>query len=288
MRIAYSEKFLEHENPPEVSGRLKAIVEHIEGSKLPVEFEAPKKIDGEELLLVHTKRLVEELKRRSETEDSLPENPFTKKTFEIAKLACGGALRAAEIADEDGFSFALVRPPGHHAGRDFYHGFCYMNNIAVAVRGNWSRKKTLIVDFDVHAGNGTIDIFEGDDSVFYLSLHQTVRALFPYDLRWEGRRANINSVGLAPGADDAEYLRIFRKALGEAVSSFKPERVAVSAGFDAYCEDGIASLKLDTETYNAIGKEIAKLGLQTFAVLEGGYYLPDLGKNVWSFISAFR
>jgi len=286
MRLVYSEKFLEHENPPEVSGRLEAILDFIEKNGIEVRFESPRKVEEKDLLLVHSARMIGELKARSASGDGLPENPFTKETFEIAKLACGGALRAAEIAEEDGFSFALIRPPGHHAGRDFFHGFCYMNNLAFAVR-KWGRKRTLIVDFDVHAGNGTIDIFEGDSSAFYLSLHQTVGALFPYDLRWEGRRANVNSIGLPPETGDAEYLRIFRKALGDAVSSFKPERIAVSAGFDAYCEDGIAALGLETEAYRRIGGEIAKLKLPTFAVLEGGYYLPGLGRNFWAFAGEF-
>lgn len=287
MKIAYSPRCLEHHSPYEPKERAEAIMGFLKLRK-ELEFVGPSEVKDEDLLLVHSKRMIEELKARSESGEGLSENPFDGKTFGLAKVACGCALRASEIAEEEGFAFALTRPPGHHAGRDFYHGFCYMNNLAFAVRKNWGKRRTLIVDFDVHAGNGTVDIFEGDEQVVYLSLHQTVRTLFPYDLRWEGKRANIRSIGLAPGTGDVEYLRIFKKELGEAVSEFRPGRIAVSAGFDAYVEDGIASLGLGTETYQKIGEELAGLGLPTFGVLEGGYYLPDLGKNVWKFISAFK
>lgn len=288
MRIVYSPDCLRHYSPYEPAERVEAITSFLEEeAKGKYEFVKPAEIEEKDLLLVHSQRMIEDLKSRSETGMGLSENPFSKETFSLASIACGCALKASQIAEKEGFAFAITRPPGHHAGKDFYHGFCYMNNIALAVRKNWGKKRALIVDFDVHAGNGTIDIFEGDDSAFYLSLHQTVRTLFPFDARWEGRRSNINSVGLAPGTWGEEYLRIFRAALKEAVSSFKPERIAVSAGFDSYSLDGIAGLENRTETFRAVGAEIRKLGLPTFAVLEGGYYLPDLGRNVWSFVSAF-
>ena len=279
---------MEHENPPEVSGRLKAILSYVERSKLPVKFEEPKKIDEADLLLVHSGRMVDELKERSATERSEPENPFTKKTFEIAKLACGGALRAAEIADDEGFSFALVRPPGHHAGRDFFQGFCYMNNLAFAVRKNQKGRRALIVDFDVHHGNGTQDIFYKDESVFYLSVHQDPHTLFPYRSGFVSENnSHVKNMPLPPGAGDGEFVNAMKEGL-KAARKFGPEFVAVSAGFDSYSQDGIAELRVaETKTFSLIGKEIAKLKLPTFGVLEGGYYLPDLGKNVWGFLSAF-
>ena len=287
VRIVYSPRYLDHENPPETSARLRAIIEYTERNGLPVEFEEPKNINESDLLLIHSRELIDELKARSAREMSKLENPFAKNTFELAKLACGGALRAAEIAEENGFSFALVRPPGHHAGRDFFHGFCYLNNIAFAVRKAWRGRRVLVVDIDVHLGDGTHDIFLGADDVFYLSHHQSVSTLFPFCPEREGMERNTISMGLEPGTSDREYLDAFRKNLSAAIRKFLPECIAVSAGFDAYYMDRIAALELHTETYRRLGEEIANLDLPTFAVLEGGYYLPDLGRNVWSFISAF-
>jgi len=291
MKIVYSPECLRHFNPYEPKERIEAILAYLSKHvKAGLEFVLPSEVREEDLYLIHSKRMVEDLKFRSAVGIGLSENPFNPETFELAKIACGCALKAAQVADKEGFAFALTRPPGHHAGKDFYHGFCYMNNLAFAVRKNQKGRKALIVDFDVHHGNGTQDIFYNDKSVFFFSLHQDPRTLFPFRSGFrEENSAHIENIPLPPDAGDEEVLEALGTGLEIAERRFKPDFIAVSAGFDTYAKDGISSVAVrNPETYRLIGKAIRELNLPTFAVLEGGYYLPDLGKNVWNFISAFR
>lgn len=289
MKIVYSPRCLEHYSPHEPTERVAAVTDYLERhARGRAWFVPPAKVEDENLLLVHTKRMIEDLRFRSAAGMGLSENPFDHRTFDLAKIACGCALRAAEIADTEGFAFAITRPPGHHAGKDFYHGFCYMNNLAFALRKNQKGRRAMVVDFDVHHGNGTQDIFYDDKSVFFFSAHQDPRTLFPFRSGFrEENSEHICNVPLPPGGADKEILEAVKEGL-EAGAKFAPDFIAVSAGFDMYMLDNIASINVEkTETFKLIGKEIRKMGLPTFAVLEGGYYLPDLGKNVWSFISAF-
>jgi len=291
VKIAYTPECLKHYNPYEPKERAVSITDYLEKeAKGEYELVPPSEVHEEDLLLVHSKRMIEDLKFRSETGMGLSENPFQPETFHLAKLACGCALKAARVADTEGFSFAITRPPGHHAGKSFCHGFCYMNNLAFALRKNQKGRKALIVDFDVHHGNGTQDIFYDDKSVFFFSLHQSPLTLFPFRTGFkEENSAHVENIPLEPGAGDKEFLGAIGQGLGTALSKFKPDFIAVSAGFDSYKPDRIASVNVEhSETYHKAGKLIAELGLPTFAVLEGGYFLPDLGKNVWNFISAFK
>ncbi|MBI5036794.1 histone deacetylase family protein [Candidatus Micrarchaeota archaeon] len=258
-----------------------------------VDFVAPEKMDESELTIAHPQEYIDELKRLSESENQFhPDNPFCARTFEAAKKAAFASYTAAE---EEGF--ALVRPPGHHAGRDFFQGFCYINNIAFAVKKKLLADggRALIVDFDVHAGNGTIDLFHSDPTVHYLSLHMDPSVCFPFNSGFESENtSNIENVCLKPGTTSDQYLGIFAARLNAAVETHEPSLLAVSAGFDAYYLDDIAGnqLKLHTETYATLGRLLRKAGedagAKSFGVLEGGYYLPELGKNVWAFLEAWK
>jgi acetoin utilization deacetylase AcuC-like enzyme len=299
MKIVYSERFLEHETGtghPESPQRLIAIIKYLKENNLPVSFDKPKEISERDLYLVHDEEYIERLKFLSDTQQGGGDNPFSMNTFKTAKLAAGGALKAAENS-EKGFSFALIRPPGHHAGRNSFAGFCYLNNIAFATASllQSEMKNAMIVDIDQHHGNGTQDIFYNDKRVFYLSFHQDPNTCFPWNSGFEKENnEHIKNVVLQPRIKDAEYLKIFEGNFTKCVNAFKPDLMGVSVGFDTFYKDyscGNAIDIQDSATYNKIGgmirKQAEKVGARVFAVLEGGYYLETLGENFWSFCSAF-
>lgn len=298
MKIFYSEKFLEHITPPdhpESPARLKIIINYLRNNRLPVVFEEPDRIDEEELIIIHSKEYLERLKFLCSKGESTSDNPFDEDTFEIAKLAATAAKNAAESSSKE-FSFALVRPPGHHAGRDFFGGFCYLNNIAFAVKSMQKQgiEKAMIIDFDVHFGNGTYDIFCNEPNVFYVSFHQDPNTIFPYAGFESQNNEHMKNIILQPGCDDGSYLKTFKDNVSKYVKEFKPELIGISAGFDTYYLDYYAGNQLkirDTATYGKMGevirKEADKIECKMFGVLEGGYYLEKLSENFWSFAKAF-
>lgn len=286
MKIFYSKKFLDFENnDAECPERLKEIVNYLKEKKFG-DFEEPSSASENDLLLVHFPSLVERVKKFSEREVSFPDNAFHKNTYEIALLSAGSAINAA-FSCFDAPSFSLCRPPGHHATKNSFGGFCYFNNIAIASAKLLKEKKAekiLIIDFDAHHGNGTQDIFYNEKSVFYLSLHQF--PAYPGTGSEKENNEHVLNVPLAPRTSGREYLKRFDDALEKAMK-FKPDVIGVSAGFDSYEKDPLVSLKLKTDDYGKIGKRIASAGLPVFIVLEGGYFLPDLGKNVYEFLREF-
>ena len=297
--IVYSEKFLQHETGghPERKERLIAIIDFLQKKGFQ-QFNKPLEISEKDLLLVHKQGLINDVKRLSGEAVSTGDNVFNKNTFEIAQLACGAALKAAELSEKE-FAFSLARPPGHHAGSNFFGGFCYFNNIAFAVRAMQRRKgigRAMIVDFDLHCGNGTEEIFYNDKSVFYLSLHQDPAFTFPGTGFESENNAHVRNVPLNAGVDDAEYLRLFEKNFNECFGQAQPNLLAVSAGFDIFASDaGVVGTQLAVEkpaTFNAIGKIISgtakENGVPCFAVLEGGYDLHSLPLNVFNFLNAFK
>jgi len=234
--------------------------------------------------------MLEELKMRSKMHSSTPDNPFTESTFDIAKLSAGAAVQAGRHAHENAFS--LARPPGHHAGRTFFEGFCYLNNIAIAVFEALNRYgRILIVDFDLHLGQGTQDIFSGNDSVFYLSFHQDPNTIYP----WRDFPVADNTtklVSLPAGTTDEQYLKIFEQVFLHIVKKFEPDLIACSAGFDMFYRDkkyvGTALNIERPETFHRIGSILASADIPRFAVLEGGYEPSTLGYLVSNFLEGWQ
>jgi len=268
MKIIFSEKCLEYVSPghPESPERVGLAYEYL---KERFEFVQPSPAAEDDLLLVHSKEHLRRLKNLDFFDFDSPTYP---NILEYAALSAGAALAAAR---EGGFS--LSRPPGHHAGRSSVAGFCYLNNIAIAVRK--SQKKTLIVDIDGHHGNGTEAIFLGDPKVTYISLHRT--PLYPGS--GLESRENCFNYPLPALCGDKVYLETLDGALRAALRAVERkglEQVAISAGFDAHESDPLASLGLTTEAYRKVGEQILALGLPTFAVLEGGYVGRNLGPNI--------
>ncbi|MBU2574219.1 MAG: histone deacetylase [Elusimicrobia bacterium] len=194
-------------------------------------------------------------------------------TYEAACYAAGAAVQAADIG-----GFALTRPPGHHAP---YGGFCIFNNMAIAVKA--SGKRTFIIDWDAHHGNGTEALLKNDKNVMYFSTHQV--PLYPgTGLRSEG---NCLNVPLDAGTGDEDYLRVVEEKLRPALEAFQPEIVAVSAGFDSYCKDAgwLTDLQLTQKSYKAVCKAIARY--KVFFVLEGGYNPESVKDGVETVINQF-
>lgn len=295
--LVYSEQFLKHETGqhPECRERLSSIASFL-GEKGLFSPKKPEKIGEKQLFLVHSPTLIDEIKQRSREKDSTADNIFNSNTFEIALLACGAGLKAAELSKKC-FAFSLARPPGHHAGSNFFGGFCYFNNIAFAVKslqqGNVSR--VLILDFDLHHGNGTQDIFYSDERVFYLSLHQSPLYTFPGTGSRAENNSHVQNVVLQEGTSDQQYLRLLSESFCKAFDSFRPEMVAISAGFDIFYSEGFVGNRLAVKkhsTFLEIGRIVReKLLLENtpcFAVLEGGYNLRDLPVNLFNFLKAFE
>ncbi|MBV7267496.1 histone deacetylase family protein [Erythrobacter ani] len=221
--------------------------------------------------------------------------PLTEGTWEAAYWNAQCAIAAANtVLSGDKSAFALCRPPGHHAGRDYLGGYCYLNNVAIAAQHalDNGRKRVAILDVDYHHGNGTQDIFWDRGDVLFASLHADPATDFPFywghaDEQGEGAGAGSTmNYPLPRGTKIAGYQEALRKAL-ERIEQFKPEMLLISFGADTFSQDPISHFELQAGDYSLIGSDIAALGLPSVIVMEGGYDLETLGQNTAEFLSAF-
>jgi acetoin utilization deacetylase AcuC-like enzyme len=303
LAFVYHPDYLLHAPPfehPESPERLVAIMEHLEAVGLLGKMIAvtPDYADEADVLAVHDRGYLHRLETACRRGDMMLDSGDTylnRHSYNIALLSAGGAIAGVNAVAEGSAdrAFCAIRPPGHHAGRDVGMGFCLFNNVAIATRYLQSRHgvgKVLIVDWDVHHGNGTQNLFLDDPSVFFFSIHEHPTFLYPgTGRRWEigngkGEGTTLN-VPMAPGAGDAEYRAAFEQLLVPAVEKFRPEFVLVSAGFDAHGDDPLADIRLSTGGYGDLTRIVAGLaerfcGGRLVSLLEGGYEIASLTASI--------
>ena len=274
MKIITDEACLHYEKPghPETPQRVGKSLEALRArSDWEIDWASPGPIDDALILEVHGENHLESLSQSTDFDDDTPTYPGIEAT---ARIAVAGALDAMHSALAGQTALSLLRPPGHHAGRDRAMGFCYLNQIAAAaVVAARDGRRVAVYDFDVHHGNGTEDILRGRDDLAYFSVHQSPC----YPGTGLEDRDNARNFPMPPDSPRKRYTEAFRRAL-DALLEFKPDLIAVSAGFDAFIGDPLAQERVEMEDYRDLGRAIRDLGLPCFAVLEGGYSaeLPDL------------
>jgi acetoin utilization deacetylase AcuC-like enzyme len=214
-------------------------------------------------------------------------------TFQAALNSANCALSGAKaIAEGERSAFALCRPPGHHAGKSFCGGYCYLNNAAIAAQWLSARGKLAILDIDYHAGNGTQDIFYERGDVLTISIHADPDSAYPSfcgyaDEIGTGQGSGLHrNFPLPAGINDDRYLSVLEQALA-IIRSFAPAFLVLSAGMDLYEGDPLGEFKVTREGIRRIGKRIAGLSLPTLIVLEGGYNNEALGENIASLLKTF-
>jgi len=229
-----------------------------------------------------------------------PDTVLSPESYDVARLAAGGAVAAVDAVLDGrvGRALALVRPPGHHAGPNLGTGFCLINNVAVAARHALRTRgieRVLIVDWDVHHGNGTQDVFYDDGDVLFFSIHQA--PLYPGTGwltetgrgRGEGRTVNVP---VPPGAEGRHYRRAFEEVLEPLARAFEPRLVLVSVGLDAHRLDPLAEVRLTVPDFAWLARTVRRLadqvaGGRLVGVLEGGYHLAALGASLLAVADAW-
>jgi acetoin utilization deacetylase AcuC-like enzyme len=295
--LIYSDEYLKHNtgpSHPESPERLKSIMTYLTKSDLMKRLVIlePNPASLEWIEEIHSVTYINDVKNYSEqgmTYIHSYDNQICPESYRVAILAVGGVLYAVDNVMEEEFkkAFCLIRPPGHHSLRDEAMGFCLFNNIAIAAKyllKKYQLKRILIVDWDVHHGNGTQSAFYEDPEVLYFSIHQ--HPLYPGSgMEWEkGKGAGEGftmNFPVPPGTGDEVYIKIFSEKLYPKAIEYNPEFVLISAGFDAHKEDPLASISLTENAYRELTDIVVKIadecsGGRIVSVLEGGYNLKFL------------
>jgi len=299
--LLYDPVYLAHDTGfghPERSERLSSAIDYIRRQPFFPELVSvlPHSAGSEWVQQIHTPRYIERAKAACLNHYSHLDSmdvAISEHSFDVALQAVGGALALGDqvVSGALDNGFGLIRPPGHHAEHEMALGFCLFNNIAILARylqKHHGLGKILILDWDVHHGNGTQHTFEEDPSVLYVSLHQ-----YPYypgtgasseTGRGRGKGATVNCP-MRAGAGDSDYKSAFTETILPAVNAFAPEMVLISAGFDAHAADPLAQINLTTDCYTWMTKRMMEVADQhadgkMIALLEGGYDLKALAQSI--------
>lgn len=298
--LVYDPAYLNHEtgHHPENPQRLKVIISALqldEALWTRLQHISPRPASDEDITRCHSSRLIEQL--RSLCERSVPfvdlDTAICPQSFEVARLAAGAATVAVDqvFNGDAGNAIALVRPPGHHASSNRAMGFCLFNNAAIAARyaqSHYGAERILIIDWDVHHGNGTQDIFYRDPSVFYFSTHQ-----YPYypgtgsagERGLEKGEGTTLNIPLSEGTSASSHRQAFSDALNAIEKTFPPDLIITSAGFDSRRGDPLGGLMLEDSDFEEMTKQVMDMADRhasgrVVSVLEGGYNLNTLGETV--------
>ena len=289
---------------PETAARLNAILAGCAAlpGGTPVSYQVPEPARISQLVLVHQREYLLRLKAECEGGSGSfmsPDNHISGQTFRAVLAAGGCALALAETMADGGAGFALIRPPGHHAGRHSAEGFCFVNHLALAVEAIKAREPEatfLVVDFDVHHGNGVDGIYSEDPRVFYYSLHGTPDHVYPHSgyAHETGRGAgtgHTRNIALPLGCSGDDWLRQFEADLSDCEGKLSPDYLLVGAGFDAHREDPFALMKVEDRHFIEAARRLKQIadrrcrGRLGF-FLEGGYSVAVLERLVPQIIAA--
>src|SRR5437867_4989913 len=304
--LIYDSAYLRHDTGvhPENSRRLEAILSVLnkdEALSKKLQRVAPKPASNEDIQRCHREELIHEIERLCAlgAEYIDIDTRISRESFEVARLAAGAAIAGVDsVMDEQGGrAFALIRPPGHHATSSTAMGFCLFNNAAIAARyaqAGYGAERVLIIDWDVHHGNGTQEIFWTDPTVFYFSTHQ-----YPYypgtgaanergGGKGEGFTLNVPLRAATPARD---HRQAFTDALREIEGKFHPDLIIISAGFDSRRGDPLGGLMLEDSDFEEMTKQVMDMADRNgsgrvVSVLEGGYNLDTLGNAVRTHVAA--
>ena len=287
---------LKHETPPYHPESVKRIDTILDLIKKPLFKELLKKKSKigsiEDLLLVHDEKHIKKLFLENSFEETqIDQDTYFSKNSIDAVLGSIGAVKDAVdsvINKKIDNAFCAIRPPGHHASRNVSMGFCIVNNVAIGVKyaiKKYKLKKIAIIDFDVHHGNGTQNIFWDEKKVLFLSSHQI--PLFPGtgNRKEVGKFGNIMNYELNPGTCGKEYIKLLSNYIVPEVKKFHPELIFLSSGFDAHEKDPLGNLNFKTDDFGKITEIIIKLAKEIcngriISCLEGGYELKALSESI--------
>ena len=303
--LIYDPIYLKHDTGlhPENARRLGSILRALEDESLSKRLGriTPNPASNEDIARCHREDLIREIEsicKRGETFVDV-DTRVSPESFEVAKMAAGAAIAAVDavLKEDGGRAFGVIRPPGHHATVTTAMGFCLFNNAAIGARYAQAKhgvERVLIIDWDVHHGNGTQDIFWTDPTVFYFSTHQ-----YPYypgtgsaGERGGGKGEGFTlNVPLAAGTSARDHRQAFIAALHEIERKFPPDLTIISAGFDSRRGDPLGGLMLEDFDFAEMTKEVLRIAEKhgagrVIGLLEGGYNLDLLGNSVKSHISA--
>ena len=307
--IIYSPKYLLHKTGPrhpETPSRLRVILRELNKSGILENAKCalvePESVSLKDLKLVHDRCYIQQIKNFCNCGGGLldaEDTVVSPKSYDVALLAAGGSVKAADLVMNGVYNnaFALVRPPGHHAGSCYPMGFCVFNNVAVTayhLLENCGLDRVAILDIDAHHGNGTQDIFYKTSSVLYLSLHEDPIE-FPLNgfLDESGKDAGLGYTVNIPfpyGTDDRIYLKGFKEIIVPILNQYKPQFILVSTGFDNHYSDPVGNMLLSTISYIRIFDSLLDYASRVchgrlVAVLEGGYSHRFLGKMATAVIA---
>ena len=297
--FVYHADYLNHDTGmqnPERPARLQASIKALQASDF---WEDLHQIEAtpvtiEQICYTHAQEHLDRVKRHCE--DSLPldyDTPTSPASYDIARLSTGGVLRIADavMAGSVSNAFALVRPPGHHATPNRAMGFCLFNNVAIAARYLQRERgvaRVAIIDWDVHHGNGTQDIFYHDPSVFFFSAHQA--PLYPgtgmaSETGTDGAVGTTLNIPMRPGSEPSDYIEAFQNTLKPALLDFSPNFLIISAGFDAHRLDPLAAINMTADGFASLTDILCEIAAETcegrlISALEGGYDLKGLSESV--------
>ena len=288
---------------PERKERLDSIISSIKSSNLKVEFREAPLVDLETVALVHPTKHIEKIFSIIPKEgivgvekETYADTMLCPESKNAILRSCGAGIAAVkDLMEKNERIFCAIRPPGHHAETIRANGFCFINNVAVAARylqKQYKINKVAIIDFDVHHGNGTQEIFYKDQSVAYGSSHEF--PLFPgTGAENETGVGNIFNATLKAGTSSKEFTAIFDQKVLKAIDKFKPEVILISAGFDAHKRDPLANINLESEDFFKITKNIVDIANthsqgRVISFLEGGYDLQALSEGIIEHLNALK